>query len=77
MLYEYQRCNREYDALAPLSESFTVRRTIGSPYIMSRVTHTVEAGTLTEMHSYVLSEDRELVKVTPNGYEYTGMYVED
>ena len=28
-------------------------------------------------HSYVLSEDRELVKVTTEGYEYTGMYVED
>ena len=28
-------------------------------------------------HSYVLSEDRELVKVTREGYEYTGMYVED
>ena len=41
------------------------------------MTHPVEAGTLTELHSYVLSEDKELVKVTPNGYEYTGMYVED
>jgi len=32
---------------------------------------------LNQYHSYVLSEDRELVKVTPAGYEYTGMYVED
>lgn len=28
-------------------------------------------------HSYVLSEDKELVKVTSEGYEYTGMYIED
>jgi hypothetical protein len=28
-------------------------------------------------HSYILSEDRELVKVTSEGYEYTGMFVEE
>ncbi len=28
-------------------------------------------------HAYVLSEDRELVKVTQEGYEYTGMFIED
>ena len=28
-------------------------------------------------HSYVISEDKELVKVTKEGYEYTGMYIED
>jgi hypothetical protein len=28
-------------------------------------------------HSYVISEDKELVKVTSEGYEYTGMYIED
>ncbi len=28
-------------------------------------------------HAYVLSEERELVKVTSEGYEYTGMFIEE
>jgi hypothetical protein len=28
-------------------------------------------------HSYVLSENNELVKVTDMGYEYTGMFIDD
>ncbi len=28
-------------------------------------------------HNYVLSENKELVKVTEEGYEYTGMFIED
>ena len=29
------------------------------------------------VHSYVVSENGELVKVTTEGYEYTGMFIED
>jgi hypothetical protein len=32
---------------------------------------------MSAIHSYVLSEDKEFVKVTKDGYEYTGMYVEE
>jgi hypothetical protein len=28
-------------------------------------------------HSYVISENNELVKVTDNGYEYTGMFIDE
>jgi hypothetical protein len=30
---------------------------------------------MTPYHSYVLSENGELVKVTQEGYEYTGMFM--
>ena len=30
---------------------------------------------MTSHHSYVLSENGEFVKVTQDGYEYTGMFV--
>jgi hypothetical protein len=36
-----------------------------------------EDPSMSPSHSYVLSEDNELVKVTEQGYEYTGMFVED
>jgi len=54
--------------------SFTKRRTIeGSIYnpmqVKQRVSH------LTANTSYVLSENGELVKVTAEGYEYTGMFI--
>jgi hypothetical protein len=53
---------------------FTKRRTIeGSIYklklVKQRVSH------MTPYHSYVLSENGELVKVTSEGYEYTGMFI--
>ena len=53
---------------------FTKRRTIGGSIyklklVKSRVSH------MTPHHSYVLSENGELVKVTPEGYEYTGMFI--
>jgi hypothetical protein len=32
---------------------------------------------MSPVHSYVLSQDNELVKVTNEGYEYTGMYIEE
>jgi len=38
---------------------------------------TFEDHKMSPSHSYVLSEDKELVKVTSEGYEYTGMYVEE
>jgi hypothetical protein len=36
-----------------------------------------EATHMVPVHSYVVSENGELVKVTSNGYEYTGMFIED
>lgn len=30
---------------------------------------------MSPVHSYVVSEDGELVKVTSEGYEYTGMFI--
>jgi hypothetical protein len=38
---------------------------------------TFEVETVSPYHSYVLSENGEFVKVTQEGYEYTGMFVED
>ena len=57
-----------------LESSFTKRRTIeGSIYNVMQVKQRVSH--LTPNNSYVLSENGELVKVTSEGYEYTGMFV--
>ena len=36
-----------------------------------------EGSKVSPIHSYVLSENGELVKVTDEGFEYTGMFMMD
>jgi hypothetical protein len=40
------------------------------------ISHPEELG-MSPYHSYVVSEDGEFVKVSSEGYEYTGMFVLD
>ena len=63
--------------LARQKKTFTNKRTMtGSIYKLPTVLF-VEGIKVSPYHSYVLSENGELVKVTDEGFEYTGMFLMD
>jgi len=76
LLYEYHVCNQQRSELAPLKKRSPNGERLHTTYKALDVI-TFEDPMMFPSHSYVLSEDKELVKVTSEGYEYTGMYVED